>query len=320
MPGIAFSDVLTHVGLMNTMPGDDVLEHQVLNHWRDNDERYIRRGEKAAVDEHDWHRSLMRVNNKRRGRPFVLPPEMVEPVRRMMIEQHLSYRAAEGHLRRMLSALGMKAPDHTTIWKRLAAEQAPPNVSPRRAIVAVDATGFTITLRGEWLRDRWHKHRGFVKAHVTVDVGTLEVLAVVITDDTVGDNVMFSALIEQVLARGIIVERLLADGAYDTYDNFDLLHERGIDAGIKMAEDAVTRSKGHTRARPYAVRERNALGQEAWEEWYDCSLRWMIEYVFSAVKRTLGDDVRSRRRDLMFSEVENKFWTWNEMRRTDLCN
>lgn len=46
----------------------------------------------------------------------------------------------------------------------------------------------------------------------------------------------------------------------------------------------------------------------------------MIEYVFSAVKRTLDGGTRSRRRDLMFSEVENKFWTWNEMRREELIN
>jgi hypothetical protein len=57
-----------------------------------------------------------------------------------------------------------------------------------------------------------------------------------------------------------------------------------------------------------------------WEARYEYSLRWMIEYVISAVKRTLDGSTRSRRRDLMFSEVENKFWTWNEMRRADLCN
>ncbi len=53
---------------------------------------------------------------------------------------------------------------------------------------------------------------------------------------------------------------------------------------------------------------------------YEYSLHWMIENVFSAVKRTLDGGTRSRRRDLMFSEVENKFWTWNEMRRADFFN
>jgi hypothetical protein len=36
------------------------------------------------------------------------------------------------------------------------------------------------------------------------------------------------------------------------------------------------------------------------------------------VKRTLGGEVRSRDRDLMFLEVQNKFWTWNAMRAEDL--
>jgi len=31
---------------------------------------------------------------------------------------------------------------------------------------------------------------------------------------------------------------------------------------------------------------------------------WLIEYVFSAVKRTLGDEVRSRRRDLSNSREQ----------------
>lgn len=62
------------------------------------------------------------------------------------------------------------------------------------------------------------------------------------------------------------------------------------------------------------------IGFEAWASKYEYSLRWMIEYVFSAVKRTVSGEVRARRRDLMFSEVEYKFWTWNEMRRADLFN
>lgn len=42
--------------------------------------------------------------------------------------------------------------------------------------------------------------------------------------------------------------------------------------------------------------------------------------VLSTVIRTLDGGTRSRRRDLVFSEVEDKFWTWNEMRWEDLVN
>jgi transposase len=299
------------------MPDHADSELKLQNHWHVNDEHYVRRGENAAVDAALWKRELRQANRNRRGRPYVLPPAMLDSVRCLMVELGLSYRAAQGHLRRMLSTLGMKAPDLTTIWKRLSKEQAEPVVQPREAIIAIDSTGFSTTLRGEWMRDRWHRHRGFVKAHVAVDVDTLEVVGVVTTDDTVGDNRVFASLLEQVLDRGIAVKRVLADGAYDTRDNFDMLRDRGIEAGIKMAKDATRRSRGHCLARPLAVLERKELGQEEWERRYEYWKRWMVEYVISAVKRTLGDAVSSRRRDLMFCEVQNKFWTWNMMRRAD---
>jgi hypothetical protein len=307
--GKVFSVVLWHVGLVRTMPDAVVLDAKVQNRWHESDERYVRRAQRASIDATEWRRSLRRANRGRRGRPFVLPPGMLDQVRKLVLELRLSLRAAEGHLRRMLSALGMKAPDHITIWRRLAAETAAPVVSPRSAVVAIDSTGFGTTVRSEWLRDKWRKRRGFVKAHVAVDVNTLEVLAVVVTDDTVHDAEVFAPLVQQLLDRGVRVTRVLADGAYDSRTNFDLLRACNIEAGIKVRKNASMKRLGHSFARPMAVREHNFLGNWLWERRYAYSLRWVIEYVFSAVKRTLGGEVRSRSRDLMFSEVENKFWT-----------
>jgi hypothetical protein len=136
------------------MPDETSSEHKVQSYWHENDERYVRRAERASVDAARWHHELHLANKGRRGRPFVLPPTMLDQVRKLVLELRLSLRAAEGHLRRMLAALGMKAPDHTTIWRRLAAEQAEPVVPPRDAIVAIDSTGFSTTLRGEWRRDK----------------------------------------------------------------------------------------------------------------------------------------------------------------------
>lgn len=277
MSGKVISDVRWHVGLMTrTMPDDAGSEHHVQNHWHMSDERYVTRGRQllARAWLKRWPAELGRVNRGKRGRPFVLPPTMLEAVRRMLVSMRLSWRALEGVLRGLLN---VKAPDHTTIWKRLAAEGAAPTVPPREAIVAVDATGFSTTLRGEWLRGHWHRRRGFVKAHVMIDVETLEVLAVVVTDDRVSDSAVFASLIERALERGIVVRRVLADGAYDHREMFDLLHERGIEAGIKIKRGAMAKSKGSSFARPRAMRERDALGQAAWEERYEYSLRWMIE-------------------------------------------
>ena len=71
-------------------------------------------------------------------------------------------------------------------------------------------------------------------------------------------------------------------------ENFDLHNAHDIAADIDLDDNAATKSRGHTSARPNAFRERNELGHKGWEDWYEYSLRWIILYVFSAVKRTLG--------------------------------
>ena len=105
------------------------------------------------------------------------------------------------------------------------------------------------------MRDHWHKHRGFVKAHVAVEVGTLDVLGVITTDERTMDKDVLVPLLDQVLSRGVSIVRVLADGAYDSYGTFDYLNEHGIEAGIKMHKDATTRSRGWSKARPRAVQE-----------------------------------------------------------------
>lgn len=301
------------------MPDDASSEHKIQNRWLLNDERYVTRGREllARAWLRRWSAELERVNRSRRGRPYVLPPSMTAVVRRMLTSLRVSLRVLEGVL---ASLLTVEAPDFTTIWKSLASEPEEPVVPPRTAVVAIDSTGFSTTVRSEWLRDKWRKRRGFVKAHVAVDVASLEVLGVVVTDDSVHDAEVFTELVRQMLARGITIKRVLADGAYDSRTNFDLLRSQGIEAGIKVRKNASQRMRGHSFARPLAVHEHRFLGAWLWERRYAYSLRWVIEYVFSAVKRTLGGEVRSRKRDLMFLEVRDKFWTWNTMRGEGLFN
>ncbi len=49
--------------------------------------------------------------------------------------------------------------------------------------------------------------------------------------------------IEENVGKGKI-RRVLADGAYDTNENFNKLREKGIESGIKMKKNASTRARG----------------------------------------------------------------------------
>lgn len=71
----------------------------------------------------------------------------------------------------------------------------------RHAFWAVDATGIKVDNRGEWIRQKWKVRRGFVKMHLLVDTKTGMILALKVTDDSVGDSKMFVPLLEQALAQ-----------------------------------------------------------------------------------------------------------------------
>lgn len=91
-------------------------------------------------------------------------------------------------------------------------------------MLAIDSTGIKVTERGEWMRDHWHRRRGFIKAHVAVDTATSTVAAVVVSDERSHDRRYLKPLVEQAASTlpGRIV-REHADGAYDSRENFGLL-------------------------------------------------------------------------------------------------
>lgn len=300
------------------MPDDTISDVKVDNHWHLNDERYVRRGELIAAMSWlaSWRSELEEMNDHKRGRPYRFPRSLVRYVRLQRDIWHISLRTAQGALRALGLALGFEAPDFTTLWKRLSKEEAERPVPPSSSehVLAIDSTGIKVTERGEWLREKWHIHRGWIKAHVAVDVGTMTVAAVIVSDERSHDRQYLVPLVRQAASSlpGRIV-RVLADGAYDSHENFEFLRDNEIEAGIKIRKNANLRAKYGSTARPAAVRERKRLGEEDWSHRYGYSQRWRVEIVFSAVKRIMGESLRSRRSDLMLREAQHKFIAYNRL-------
>ena len=64
-------------------------------------------------------------------------------------------------------------------------------------------------------------------------------------DERTGDSKVFNKLIdesERNVGKGKM-RRALADGAYDTNENFNKLKEKGMESGIKMKKNASTRAR-----------------------------------------------------------------------------
>jgi hypothetical protein len=217
-----------------------------------------------------WPAELGRANRDKRGRPYVLPPIMAPVLKHMLASMRLSWRALEGILREMLN---VKAQDHTTIWKRLTAEEAAPAVPSRDGVVAAaDATGFSTTLRGEWMRD--HRHR-----------------------------------------RAQSADRRRVRHAGQLRRSARARH-RGGHQDPSRRYDAVARPQPRSASRCEGA-------QRAWSGRVGGAIRTLA--ALDDRVRVLGREENARRlREVAAPRPleleENKFWTWNEMRRADLFN
>lgn len=122
--------------------------------------------------------------------------------------------------------------DFTSIWKRgtkLNIDLADTiSKSNDTVVIALDSSGIEVTNRGEWMREMWKVHRGWIKVHLAVDVKTKEIVGLEVTYERVGDNRMFAPLIDQTEKNlpGRKIEKALADGAFDSKSNFNKLADK----------------------------------------------------------------------------------------------
>jgi hypothetical protein len=71
--------------------------------------------------------------------------------------------------------------------------------SKEEVVIAVDSSGVKVTNRGEWMREKWDKRRGWIKVHIGVNTKTKEIVGLEVTDERTGDSkVLPSNLIEKI--------------------------------------------------------------------------------------------------------------------------
>ena len=174
--------------------------------------------------------------------------------------------------------------------------------------IAVDASGVKVSDRGEWMRAKWRRRRGFLKIHIAVDVRTRQIVAMEVTDERTGDGRMLVPLVTQARRRCNVV-RVLGDGAYDSRLNFSFLAAKGVEAGIRVRRNSSRRARGcHARGR---VVEEQLGDPEAWKERVGYCRRWMAETAFSVFKRVFGEHVAARSFPNMVREMLLKASLYN---------
>jgi hypothetical protein len=141
-----------------------------------------------------------------------------------------------------------------------------------------------------------------------------------VTDEHVHDNKMLPMLVDNVLksnndgfVEAVVVDRVLGDGrAYDSNDTFRFLSENGIIPCIKVRKNSRVRNTAHIFRNLSVIAQRNDF-----EQWKDSTVsydrqRWIVETVFSSLKRMFGEYVYSIKMENMKQELMLKASLYNK--------
>lgn len=197
-----------------------------------------------------------------------------------------------------LAGLDWRVPDYSTVCRRQKTLQVqlPYRASTTALELLVDSTGIQFLGEGEWKRKKHgaEYRRQWRKVHLGIDAHTLEIRAIEVTDNSVGDAPMLLELLEQIPPDEPIAS-VSGDGAYDTKACHAAIAQRNAQAVIPPRKNAQTwkATLVGAHARNEALRACDRLGRSIWKKWSGYHRRSLVETKMHCFKR-LGQRVMAR--------------------------
>jgi len=284
--------------------------------WGRYNEALVRRGEIlldfSVMDE--WRSELDRVNDGKVGEPYHYPEVFMRLLGFIRLLFHLPYRQTEGFIRALSRYVeGLQPPDYSTIDRRvnrldLSLED---NLvkSKGPVSIAVDASGIKVHNGGDWIRRVWKVKKGYLKIHFAVDIKTKQIVSMDVSSEKVHDGRRLKRLIKKAREK-VRVKRVLADGAYDSRENFNFLSENHVKPIIRVRSNSIPNSKG-CMSRKLAVIEQKTFKPKSWSRIHRFGYRWRVEGAFSSIKRIFGEYVTAKKFVNMAREMAMKTSLYN---------
>ncbi len=167
------------------------------------------------------------------------------------------------------------------------------------------------------MRDKWNvknNKKGYLKIHIAVNVKTKKILSMKVTDEHVHDSKALPELVDDIIKSNkiITIGKLFADGAYDGNEIFKYPGDNGILPCIKVRKNSRIRwKKGNILRNLSVLAQKNDL--QKWKDSVSYGKRWIVETVFSCIKRTFGEYVYSVKLKNMIQKMMLKASLYNKM-------
>ena len=152
----------------------------------------------------EWEDEVSHANKEKVGAPYRYSETLIMLAAALRVGMGARYRQLEGTVGKMIGE--PRTPSFSQLRKRMGGgldvstyQGGMITVSDptHSRILAADATELKQHNRGEWMGKKWRVKRGFVKLHVMVDTQTMKIVAMSVTDESVGDVTEFRPLLGQ---------------------------------------------------------------------------------------------------------------------------
>lgn len=274
----------------------------------------------------DWSSELKRMNEGKRGSPYTYPDTLMWMGFGIKCIFHLGFRQLQGFIEDIADKIGFPIPDFRTIWWRIdkMEKQGVKFNMPKngnKIDVAVDSTGLKLVNDGEYRTKKYKKSKSWAKFHAGINEETGEAVNIVVTKDNVADCKEFKSVLKPVLG---ITNKVDADKAYDTKNNFIVCDRFGIIPGIPVKLNASPKGVGPRsraakdqlgikprRGRPskkrhFVTPEQKDANQKKWKKRVRHGYRWVSEGFYARFKGLFGEYVFSKKRRNIEKEIVMK--------------
>ena len=293
-------------------------KHQYrIRNWPDYNKALVSRGSLTLwLDLQALDTWLSTERPARRGRRRIYTDVAIVCALLLREVYHLPLRATEGLASSVMSLLhiDLPVPDYSTLCRRarrLSVKLSPPAQNTPLHLI-IDSTGLKLYGEGEW-RVRvhgWAKRRTWRKLHIAMDAHSQHIRAALMTNKEVVDPRVLPRLLKQVPEP---VERVTADGAYDSRQCYRAIHQRGARAVIPPRKGSTLWEDEYLKERNQNLRAVRKFGVKGWKQKAGYHQRSLIETAMFRLKTLFADRVKSREAKRQATEVLIRCAAMNRM-------
>ena len=293
--------------------------------WKEYNQSLVNRGSITFwFDEEVIQKWYSVERTGRPGRPDIYSDYAIRCGLMIKAVFRVALRALQGLIGSLIKILGLNlgCPHYSRFSRRAKGLQIPLRrlLKPgERLNVVFDSTGVKVYGEGEWKvrKHGYSKRRTWRKVHVGMCADSGQVVVSAVTSNNVPDDIAMIHMMEAL--EGTPIGNVLGDGAYDTTDCRETVHDMGGRQIIPPDKNAKLQKGIPSPAlqeRDRAIRRIQELGDEGrslWKQEVGYHRRSLVETLMFRYKTILGDRLTARKEQNQVTEVRIKLDVLNRM-------